>query len=85
VLVNRRAEILIQADPETIWEFANDPNQWMASNTARKSSSTSSPKSNAAPPNSGPAEPRNRGHDRLAQRRDQPLEGTLAPACSGSP
>jgi hypothetical protein len=32
MLVTRRAEILIKADPEQIWDFVNDPAQWMASN-----------------------------------------------------
>ena len=32
MLVTRRAEILIKADPEQIWDFINDPAQWMASN-----------------------------------------------------
>jgi len=32
MLVNRRAEILIEANPEQIWDFINDPEKWMASN-----------------------------------------------------
>jgi hypothetical protein len=32
MLVTRRAEILIKADPEQIWDFVNDPAQWRASN-----------------------------------------------------
>lgn len=28
----RRAEILIKAEPERIWDFANDPEHWRASN-----------------------------------------------------
>jgi hypothetical protein len=32
VLVNRRAEILIKANPEQIWDFANDSEHWRASN-----------------------------------------------------
>lgn len=32
MLVNRRAEILIDASPERIWDFMNDPARWMASN-----------------------------------------------------
>ena len=32
MLVTKRAEILIKADPEQIWDFVNDPAHWMASN-----------------------------------------------------
>jgi hypothetical protein len=32
MLVTRRAEIIIKADPQQIWDFVNDPAQWMASN-----------------------------------------------------
>lgn len=32
MLIHQRADILVHADPETIWNFANDPAQWMASN-----------------------------------------------------
>lgn len=32
MLLTRRAEILINADPEEIWDFINDPAHWMASN-----------------------------------------------------
>ncbi len=32
MLITRRAEILIKADPERIWDFVNDPEQWLASN-----------------------------------------------------
>lgn len=32
MLLTRRAEILIKADPERIWDFINDPAQWKASN-----------------------------------------------------
>jgi hypothetical protein len=36
MLVTRRAEILIKADPEQIWDFVNDPAQWMASNPDKR-------------------------------------------------
>ena len=32
MLVTKRAEILIKANPEQIWDFVNDPAHWMASN-----------------------------------------------------
>lgn len=33
MLITRRAEILIKADdPERVWDFVNDPGQWLASN-----------------------------------------------------
>ena len=32
MLVTRRAEILIKADPGEIWDFLNDPARWKASN-----------------------------------------------------
>ena len=32
MLVTRRAEILIKADSEQIWDFINDPARWKASN-----------------------------------------------------
>jgi len=32
MLVTKRSEILINADPEQIWDFVNDPAHWMASN-----------------------------------------------------
>lgn len=32
MLVTKRAQILIKADPEQIWDFVNDPAHWMSSN-----------------------------------------------------
>ena len=50
MLVTRRAEILIKADPEQIWDFVNDPAQWMASNPEEHFVRCSSPRTRKSRP-----------------------------------
>ena len=47
---SRRAEILIKADPEQIWDFVNDPAQWMASNPEDTLVRSSSPRTRKSRP-----------------------------------